>query len=125
MTLTLFAVYEQFSDMYIKEFIRLEQGIRHKKELMGQALSNAASVLSPEQKSDRDFDHLFNAFSTVCREVGCEAMPCRHHLRIWTGICPISLSTTGCSARKVCLSGSGLNRIAGLYWHSGRQLLWH
>lgn len=75
MTHTLFAVYEHFSDLYIKDFVRLEQGVRHKKELMEQALAGVASVLSPVQTEEGSSDHLFCAFSTVCKELGYPTEP--------------------------------------------------
>lgn len=75
MTLTLFAVYEHFSDIYIKDFVRLEQSVRHKKELMEQALANAASVLLPDQTKGESLEHLFCAFSTVCKELGYPSEP--------------------------------------------------
>jgi len=75
MTLALFSVYEQFSDAFIKDFILVEQGIKNKKKIMGQALADAAAVLSTEKKQVLSEDGLFESTAVVCKELGAQILP--------------------------------------------------
>jgi len=113
MTLALFCVYEQFSDAFIKDFIRVEQGIQNKKKIMGQALAGAASVLSTEEKTILSQDALFESMAIVCKELGADIKPPEKHETNREKQFSDILSTNQLFSRKVKLEGEWFKEDCG------------
>lgn len=113
MTLALFSVYEQFSDAFVKDFIQVEQGVQNKKNIMGQALADAAAVLSTGQKPALSEDMLFEAMGLVCNELGAQIQPPEkqdpNRERYFSDI----LSTNQLFSRKVNLEGEWFKQDCG------------
>ena len=72
LTLTLYQVYEEYSDQYVKDVVRLNREARNKKRTMGETLASAVSVLSKESRTGAGESPMFEAVAHVCSSLGCQ-----------------------------------------------------